>query len=172
MTTFSRKKIRGFDRKLKQLDNWKNSILSFPADKLGTTPAQIFRIHLNPFIWYGDKNPHIKFHKYLYQTYSDIFSKLKDHETVKNNKLTVQLWLFYPQTIRSLVIVAPEDQRVKRNAKINATETKLLPPKIIGSVFSNQKWKIGDDKVFELVSTNDENSKWVTHRRGDIWVVE
>lgn len=172
MTTFSRKKIRGFERKLKQLDNWKNNILSCPADVLGTPPKQIFRISLKKFYWSGDKNPHFKFHKHLYQAYSDILSKLKDNETVKKNKLTVQLWLYYPRTVRSLVIVAPQDQYLKRNSDINAKETKLLPPKVIRQAFQNHKWKIGNDNTFELDGPNDENAKWITHRRGDIWVVD
>ena len=54
--TFSRKKIRGFDRKLKQLEIWKNFILSYPPDKLTKASGQIFRIHLSPFYWNGDKN--------------------------------------------------------------------------------------------------------------------
>jgi len=172
MTTFSRKKIRGFYRKLQQLDDWKNSILSFPTDNFTKPSGQIFRIHLKPFYWYGDKNPHFKFHGHIYKAYADILQKLKDNEFVKHNKLIAQLWLFYPRTISSIIIVASHEQHQKRNGQIDAKETSLIPPKLFGDNFNAFKLKIGSDNVFELVDDNDENTNWLTRRQGDIWTVE
>jgi len=168
MNAFSRKKIRGLDRKLKQLDAWKNFILDYPFSNETKTSGQIFRVQLSPFIWYQDKNPNIKFHKYLYEAYADILQKLKEKEVVKANKLTVQLWLFYPRTVRSLIIVATEEQKIKRNNEINATETMLSPPKIICQVFTKQRWKLGVDNVFETI----EGPMCLTHKIGDIWTAE
>ena len=172
MTAFSRKKIRGYDRKLRQLDLWKNHIISCPAEHLTTTSGRIFRIHLSPFYWYRDKNPHLKFHKHLYLAYLEILRKLVENEIVKKNNLTVQLWLFYPHTVRSLVIVSDMEHYQTRNESINALPTKESPPKLFNHYFDSFRLKRGDHNVFEPVDNIDSNTKWLTHRIGDIWTVE
>ncbi|MBC7862242.1 MAG: hypothetical protein IAF38_04655 [Bacteroidia bacterium] len=172
MTKFSRKKIRGFDRKLKQLDRWKNFILTFPADNINKTAGVTFRIHLSPFIWFGDKNPHIKFHKHLYKAYFDILQKLKGNRDIINNDFKVQLWLYYPRTVRSIIFVGPEEQYQKRNGQIKPKETKLIPPRLFGNYFDEFTLKIGDDNIFESIDNNNENTEWLTHRQGDVWTVE
>ena len=172
MTAFSKKKIRGFDRKLKQLDNWKKSIISCPTENLTKTNGQIFRIQLSPFYWYQDRNPHIKFHKHLYRAYLDILNQLKDNEFIRENKLTVQLWLFYPRTVKSLVIVADKENYLERNELIKAEDTKKSPPKLFSNNFDSFKLRLGNDNVFEPIENNGEISDWQTHRLGEIWTIE
>jgi hypothetical protein len=172
MTTFSRKKIRGFKRKLRQLDEWKNYIISCPAEYLTRTSGQIFRIHLSPFYWYRERNPHLKFHKHLYQAYFEILQKLKENEVVKSNNLTVQLWLFYPHTVKSLVIVADHEYYQARNASIKSLPTKKRPPKLFNNYFDSLKLKLANHMVAEPVYKIESNKEWVTHRIGDIWTVE
>jgi len=172
MTAFSRKKIRGFDRKLKQLDNWKKSIISCNEENLTKTNGQIFRIQLSPFYWYHDRNPHIKFHKHIYRAYFDILHQLKDNEFVRKNSLTVQLWLFYPRTVKSLVIVADKENYLERNKLINAQDTKKSPPRLFSNNFDSFRLKLGDDNVFEPIDSIEEISEWQTHRLGDIWTIE
>lgn len=172
MTAFSKKKIRGFDRKLKQLDNWKKFIISNSKENFEKTDGQVFRIHLSPFYWYNDRNPHIKFHKHLYLAYFDILNRLKNDEFIKKNMLTVQLWLFYPRTIKSLVIVADKENYLKRNKLIKAEETKKSPPKLFDNNFDSFNLRLANDEVFEPIENNEKINDWRTHRLGEIWTVE
>ena len=172
MQTFSRKKIRGHNRKLQQLDDWKNSILKFPSDKFGFNPGQIFRLHLSPFHCFGYINLQGKFHRHLYKAYNEILKGLKDNQTIKDKGLIVQLWLFYPRTIRSLVIVAPKDKYDKRNSQVNAKDTNDNPPRLIRQSFKNKNWKIGEDNNFSMADQNSDEPIWLTHRQGDIWITE
>jgi hypothetical protein len=171
MTNFSRKKIRGFDRKIKQLDSWRNFIVSYPFDKMKSS-GEIFRVHLHPFTWHGNQNPNIKFHTYFYIACLDILKNLKDNETLRKKEMTVQLWLFYPRTVKSLIIVAPKELFVKRNDQINARPTEIKPPKIIGKHFVNYTLKLGEDNVFKSNKPQSENPEWQTIKLGEIWTIE
>ena len=171
MTTFSRKKIRGFDRKIKQLDSWKNFIISYPFEKMKAT-GEIFRVHLPPFTWYSDQNPSVKFHIYFYKAYLEILKNLKDKETLIKKDMTVQLWLFYPRTVKSLIIIAPKDLYEKRNDQINSTLTKVNAPKYIQQFFNNYTLKTGVDNVFKSNNSLRENPDWKTIKLGDIWTIE
>jgi len=172
MTTFSRKKIRGFDRKLRQLDDWKKIILAFPTNGYTKPSGQIFRIHLKPFHWYGEKNPNLKFHRHLYKVYADILQNLKNNEVIVQNNLRVQLWLFFPRTVRSLIIVAPYEHYEKRIKQIGAREVNISPPRLFGDYFKEFKLMLGEDIAFEAIDNNYENPKWLTRTQGNIWTVE
>ena len=134
--------------------------------------GEIFRVHLHPFTWYGDQNPSMKFHSYFYKAYLDILKDLKDNETLRKKDMTVQLWLFYPRTVRRLVVVAPKDLYLKRNDQINGTSTKVKPPKFIEQFFNKYTLKIGVDKAFKSNKPQTENPEWQTIKPGDIWTIE
>lgn len=171
MTKFSRKKLRGFDRKIKQLESWKTFIVSYPFDKLNSQ-GKIFRVDLSPFVWYGDQNPNITFHKYFYLTLLDIFKNLKENKTINQNDWTVQLWLFYPRTVRSLIIVAPRNLYKKRNEELNLVKPDSKTPKLFGQLFDNHVLKIGADNVFQSHRPGLKGSDWLTLKHGDIWTVD
>lgn len=86
--------------------------------------------------------------------------------------MTVQLWLFYPQIVRSLVIVAPKDLYKKRNDQIKSEPAKIKPPKLIEHFFNNYTLKIGVDNVFKSNKPETENPEWQTIKRGDIWTID
>jgi hypothetical protein len=172
MTTFSRKKIRGYGRKLRQLEDWKNYIISYPTEYLSETSFQIFRIHLSPFNWYRGRNPHLKFHKHLYQACHEILQNLKDNDFIKNNNLRVQLWLFYPRTIKSLVIITDKENYLKRNERIKAFDTEKGPPNLFNKYFDTFRIKLADDNVFNPIATNNKNTEWQTLKVGEIWTIE
>ena len=170
--TFSRKKLRGFDRKLKQLDKWKKSIIHCLPELCTKPGGQIFRINLDPFTWHGDKNPHRKFHEHLYKAFSEILIELNKKEFIKSNNLTVQLWLFYPRTVKSLVIVANQNDYLKRNEQIDVVETQKIPPKIFNNYFSSFRLKLGNDNVFKEIKMCNKHFDWQKDRLGDIWTIE
>jgi hypothetical protein len=167
---FSRKKIRGHKRKLEQLENWKHFVVSYPFDELKTT-GKIFRMQLPPFVWHGNLNPNPTFHRHLYAALAIILKDLQQNDSIKKNEWTVQLWLFYPQTVRSLIIVAPKKLYTERNDLINAVTTKRKPPKLFGQFFNNFSLKVGADNAFEL-NKSGKNLECQTHKLGEIWTVE
>jgi hypothetical protein len=172
MTKFSRKKIRGYARKLRQLVEWKNYIISYPNEDLAESSFHIFRIRLGPFYWYQNRNPHLKFHKHLYCSYLEILQKLNDNEILKKNKLSVQLWLYHPRTVKSLVIIAGKENLQDRVEIINALHTIERLPKLFNNYFDSFKLKISNDNVFKPLNKFDNNTEWLTIRLGDIWIVE
>lgn len=172
MTKVSRKKIRGFKRKLKQIDQWKNAIVLYPFGQLNFSRGKIFRIHAKHLNWGDDINPNSKFYKYFYTAFFDILQNLKKNEILSKNEMTIQLWVFYPRVLQSLILIAPVDLYKKRNEMIGASETKTNPPKLIRQMFKNFSLKIGADNVFESSEPKNENAKWITHKLGDIWTVD
>jgi ribosomal 50S subunit-recycling heat shock protein len=114
----------------------------------------------------------MKFHSFFYKACLDILKNLKDNETLRKKEMTIQLWLFYPRTVKSLIIISPKDLYVKRNDQINASSTKVKPPKVIEQYFNNYTFKIGVDNVFKSNKPQTENPEWQTVKLGDIWTIE
>ncbi|RZJ53112.1 MAG: hypothetical protein EOO44_09570 [Flavobacterium sp.] len=170
MTKFSRKKIRGFKRKIKQLESWKNSILNYPIRISNRAPIS-FRIHLRPFYWFKNENPSIYFHNFIYKAFEEIFLKLKNDEWFKTNSLDIQLWLFYPRTIKSIIIVGSKEQNDKKNVDIEAKSTNLNPPTLFNRHFDNCVLKVGKDVNFEQRTGDDGTLIWTSHEKGNIWII-
>lgn len=131
-----------------------------------------FRVHLSPFVWYGKLNPSIKFHKYFYPAFLDILQKLNEKEELSKRNLTIQLWLFYPRTIRSLVFVILKEDVEGFNSKIKANTTASRPPQIIEQTFNNFSVKKGEDNVFKSVNPGGNGPDWRIVNKGSIWVID
>lgn len=172
MIRFSRKKIRGFNRKIRQLENWKKFILTYPFEKRNNKDPEIFRIHLRPFLWFNGKNPSVKLHEFLYKAFAEILIKLETDEKIVAQNLEIQLWLNYPRTIQSAVIVGTKDQFDLQNKKIDAKLTNLNLPKFFNGHFDEREFKIGNDVNYEFKISKDGKPIWTPHEKGDIWIVQ
>lgn len=170
MVKFSRKKIRGFKRKIKQLESWKNFILNYPIRNSTNAPI-LFRIHLRPFYWFKNDNPSIYFHHFIYKAFEEIYLRLKNDEQFKTNSLDIQLWLFNPRTIKSKIMVGSKEQNDKKNMDIEAKSTNLNLPKLFNGHFENCVLKIGKDVNFEQRTEDDGTLSWTAHEKGSIWII-
>ncbi|MES2836909.1 MAG: hypothetical protein V4667_05260 [Bacteroidota bacterium] len=169
----SRKKIRGYIRKKKTLSNWMQYIVAYPFVELKVNAQPItFRLNLPPFYWFSEDNPPERFTNEIFQAFFEIEKSLDKNIHLKEKNLSFQIWLFYPRTIKSVIIVGTKERLDQFRKDTGQKDTNEIPPKIIGSVFQNRNWKIFLDKTFSSNDPNRNGPNWITHVHGKIWVIE
>jgi hypothetical protein len=92
---FSRKKIRGYNRKLNQLNSWKDFIISYDFEIINAAGI-IFRLYWGKIIWYRESIPNQRLHTLFFKAIHEVFESLKSNTKIKENNLSIQIWLFYP----------------------------------------------------------------------------
>jgi len=163
----SRKKIRGYNRKLKQLTAWKEHLLN---NKFTKSSKSIFHLHLAPFYWYKAVSPPIKFTSHIIKMLSEVSYSLKENKSLKELELHSQVWIYFPRTILSNVIVAPLETIKDREMRSGANETTDTPPTVIKMAFLNNKWKQTKDVSFSSEDPSSNDPNWITHLQGTIWI--
>ncbi|MCB0806940.1 MAG: hypothetical protein KDC05_14170, partial [Bacteroidales bacterium] len=130
------------------------------------------KIFLPPYVWYYDLQPHPTFQPHVYDALFEILRTLKqDHAIVKHN-LNVQLWLFHPRFIQSMVIVSTKEKSEDQQKKIEATQTEQPPPPIIHKRSKGYTIKKGNHVGIRQLPTTNNNIQWEPIPLGDIWVIE
>ncbi|RZJ67139.1 MAG: hypothetical protein EOO47_25125 [Flavobacterium sp.] len=98
--------------------------------------------------------------------------KLKNKEGTTVQDLEIQLWLNYPRTIQSVVIIGTKKQIDLQNEKIDGKLTNLNPPKFFNGHFDKRKLKIGIDVNFQYKISKDGKPIWIPLKQGNIWIVQ
>jgi hypothetical protein len=171
MQTSSRKKIRGFNRKLKNLTKWKDYIISYPFKMPINGKAPLtFRLHLPPYYWYYEINPPITYTREIFKAFAEINNSLQNNTLLRENNLEYQLWLFYPRTIKSSITIAPHETLKEIVNYMIQSESGEQPLKIVEQAFPNYKWKVSKDRNFSSKSPGGLGPEWTTHEQGKIWI--
>lgn len=168
---FSRKKIRGYKRKIRKLNNWKEYIINYPFENVENS-IRIFRVYLRPFFWYRDLSPPFKFLPHILSAYQEIFEKLKSNKAIKDKNFSIQICIFYPRVVKSLVVVATEENINTIKKKMSVGPIRNNIPKIIYSYFPESTFKQGTEYIFHSDNPESEHPKWNKIKKGDIWIIE
>jgi hypothetical protein len=168
MTVTSRKKIRGYARKLKQLSQWKDFILNYSFESKDA--PHVFHMYLPPFSWYNLKNPPENFTRKILETFFEILKKLQENKRIRDLNLVSHIWLYNPRFFLSSVIVGTTEAYEKMERSMGAQEIKEIPPNLIDRVFNTNLWKKGNDVNFSSDNPNSDSPVWQKHIQGDIWV--
>jgi hypothetical protein len=169
-TKFSRKKVRGYQRKILQLEKWKNKVLSFTITDLTFRGGLIFR----PNFFYPSAaiNPPIKLLPPLYKALLEILSELKSSEKIVQSNLIPQIWLFYPRINRSHVRIVSREKGNELLMAFGSKMAKAAPQWPISKFSSGEILYVGSDIIFKSQNPFQNDTKWSKIKMGDIWVAE
>ena len=167
---FSRRKIRGYKRKLNQLKDWKEFIINYNYEN--NYEKLMFRVHWGKIVWYRATVPNQKLHLAFFEALNEIINSLSKNSVIKDSNLRIQLLIYYPRIQKSVVLVASTENTAELNSLIGLRDSNIKPPTIIGELFKGFSIKLADDDNFKYVDNKDFTYTWTKIRQGDIWVIE
>jgi hypothetical protein len=169
MIKTSAKKIRGYKRKLKQLERWKEFALNYNSEVDKVIPLT-FNLYLRPFYYFKQENPPIKFMKIVFATLAETLIKLNHDKELKKKGLVAHGWFYYPRMMLSKIILDFPEKYKLREQRMGATETDSYPPRILKETVDHCKWRMGEDVNFSTENSSSDNPTWIRHVHGYIWI--
>ena len=107
MPTFTnRKKVRGWKRRLRQLDRFRLAYRTLDVDALRQSHYDYVKIWLDPWSRLGGRNPPVWFRRRILAALMDIHDAWRAALEAEGEPYYLEVWLFHPDFHRSQVVAA------------------------------------------------------------------
>ncbi len=136
-TMNDRKKIRGFQRKIRQLESWKGFIINYDFENLKR--KTVFRVNFGNYYWTKDLNIHHKLEKHFLNILSETLIALKENQTIIEANLIPKLWFYFPRTYKTIVVVGQLSDYQKMESQIELNLQTNRKPRYLMNHFNNLK---------------------------------
>lgn len=107
MPTFSnRKKVRGWKRRLRQLERFRLAYRALDVDALRSSHYDYVKVWLDPWSRLGGRNPPVWFRRRILAALLDIHDAWRAELEKTDEAFYLEVWLFHPDFHRSQVVAA------------------------------------------------------------------
>lgn len=145
----NKKKIRGWKRRKKQIDNWFNSSKAPNLDKFYSKGEDYVTVRIDPWNRLCERIPPNWYFRLILQKLVIIHNQWKAFYENQTTPYDLQLWLNFPNTIRSEVVCAKVNLvGEKREDSYRRSNTKKWLPQefVANNDFLNRfSWEVFDD---------------------------
>lgn len=101
-----KKKIRGWKRHVRKIEQWKQRALHLDMDHLALHERDYEKLWIHPFYALERRNPPLWYRKLLLEAMIDVYLSWHDTMTKTNEDFHLKIWLYYPNFINSQIVVA------------------------------------------------------------------
>ncbi|SEI69239.1 hypothetical protein SAMN05216327_103278 [Dyadobacter sp. SG02] len=152
MTTVNNKKIRGWKRRIKEIDRWFEANKMPDLSHFEARGEEFVKIRIDPWTRVCDRVPPDWYFRLVIQKLVLIYNLWEEIFERQEIPYDLQIWLNYPNTIRSEVVCASVDNigGFRDNYYRKSTKNERLPLTWADSVPELQKftWRQHDDEDF------------------------
>jgi hypothetical protein len=107
MPTFeNRKKVRGWKRRLRQLERFRLAYRTLDVEALRASHYDYVKLWLDPWSRLGGRNPPVWFRRRILAAYMDIHDTWRAALEKTGEPYYLEIWLFHPDFHRSQVVAA------------------------------------------------------------------
>ncbi|MCF0071398.1 hypothetical protein LZD49_13025 [Dyadobacter sp. CY261] len=152
MITVNKKKIRGWKRRIKEIDRWFEAYKMPDLDRFKTKGEDYVKIRISPWNLVCERIPPNWYFRLIAQKLVLIHDIWKDIFESQQIPYDLQIWLNYPNTIRSRIVCAKVESfgEIRDNYYRESTKNNILPPMWASHVkeLKNFTWQQHDDEDF------------------------
>lgn len=150
---YSKKKIRGWNNKIKQLHSWKINVKRSIRYELENNSRLYYKIHLSSFLSLTNYKIPTWYKKLIVNNLIVIYNEFEAN-LGNNDKYYLKIWLFENDILRSQVVYATNDYFNFYDKTFNIQAIKLnLPPTLSTSESNKMKW----DQAYSTYSISDSD---------------
>jgi len=191
-----RKKIRGWKRRIKQIDHWGERIKDANVDwfKLNTTLHHYKRCYLSPFYMAERRHPPLWFYKLIISKFIKAYEAWEQQLKQHSIPFDLMLWIYDPAFIQSEIIAwKVEEPGTRKRFVYESRLNKPFPYKKFESQLYNLhdfEWVLADDELVHFEDDFDDadftpedlladgyvrkvqrgDQGYYSKRVGDIWI--
>lgn len=188
----NRKKIRGWNRQIKQLNRFASERLFPNVQEYEIYGRTYCRFFIDPWYRLIKRNPPVWFFKLMIAHLSNAFSEWEAFFSNRNQPFDLQIWLFSKTFIKSEIYCAKVDENGEERHLFEVAKVQRQFPKLILGAEIEEKlaWTLFDDleyleesDLLEIYGTLDaiskknyiqqvrpDGSKYYTLKIGEVWV--
>ncbi|MGG3885056.1 hypothetical protein [Brevibacillus panacihumi] len=105
----NKKKIRGWKRKIKQIEQWKLRFLNLDIEQLNFNQRDYVKLWITPFYKLVRRNPPLWFSRMLLEAMIEVYHSWYRILSQLNEPFYLKIWLYHPNFINSQIVVAIRD---------------------------------------------------------------
>jgi hypothetical protein len=150
MPTFeNRKKVRGWKRRLRQLERFRLAHRTLDVESLRASHYDYVKLWLDPWSRLGGRNPPVWFRRRILAAFIDIHDAWRAALEATGEPYYLEIWLFHPDFHRSQVVAAM-DWRMEHYENVfePASRAAPRPPALYGDAaydLDRFRWRAGTE---------------------------
>ncbi|MEW4369376.1 hypothetical protein [Paenibacillus kandeliae] len=106
MNTTNKKKIRGWKRRVKQIEQWKQRYLQLDMDYIASYHRDYVKLWIDPFYRLERSNPPVWYVRLLLAAMMEVYHNWDQQMKQLNEPYDLNIWLYHPHFIHSQIVVA------------------------------------------------------------------
>ncbi|MFD1954845.1 hypothetical protein ACFSL6_11890 [Paenibacillus thailandensis] len=151
----NKKKIRGWKRRIKQIEQWKFRHINLDLEGLCRNHRDYVKVWIDPFYRLKRRNPPIWYSRLIVEAMLEVYQAWYQRMKQLNEPFYLKIWLYDPNFIQSQIVVAFReclnfyDQTFEKS-----NNKKAFPCVRYGNITSLQlfKWELAVDSTQYLLS--------------------
>ena len=146
----NKKKIRGWKRRIKQIEKWKQRHIDLDIEQLYRNHRHYVKLWIDPFYRFTRRNPPIWYSRLIFADMVEIYQSWSQQMQRLNKPFYLKIWLYHPNFIHSQIVVAfRECFDYYDNTFDKSNEYKVFPLHRYKSISGLQefKWELAIDSV-------------------------
>jgi len=165
----NKKKIRGWKRRVKQIDQWKLRYIELNMGQLKANQRDYVKLWIDPFYRLTRRNPPVWFFRLLLAAMVEVYHSW--HQTLKqlDEPFYLKIWLYHPNFIQSQIVAAfRECLHFYDHTFDENNESKAFPIHIFRNTdaLDQFKWELYKDSDYYWLSQLQEDIElgWRTEK--------
>lgn len=156
----NKKKIRGWKRKVKQIEQWKQRCMVLDIDTLNRNNRDYVKLWIDPFYRLTRRNPPLWYSRLLLAAMIEVYESWHLKMKAFDEPFYLKIWFYHPNFIDSQVVVAFRDCLNYYDAAFDKSDmAKRFPAQLYGnhSRLEKFKWELAIDAYKYWLSELDED---------------
>lgn len=141
----NKKKIRGWRRRIKQIEQWKQRFIDLDLEELFHNNRDYVKLWIDPFFRLTRRNPPIWYSRLLLEAMIEVYQSWYEQMQRLNEPFYLKIWLYHPNFIHSQIVVAfRECLHFYDNTFEESNDKKAFPSQLYGKIAGLQdfKWEL------------------------------
>ncbi|HEY4430695.1 MAG TPA: hypothetical protein VGN87_06615 [Paenibacillus sp.] len=157
----NKKKIRGWKRRIKEIEQWKQRHIDLDIERLCRNNRYHVKLWIDPFYRLTRRNPPMWYSRLILESMIEVYQSWSLQMKRINEPFYLKIWLYNPNFINSQIVVAfRECLNFYDNTFDKSNDNKEFPSHLYGRILGLQEFK------WELAIDSDDY--WFSELQEDI----
>jgi hypothetical protein len=138
----NKKKIRGWRRRIKQINQWKQRFIDLDVEQLFCNNRDYVKLWIDPFFRLTRRNPPMWYSRLLLEAMIEVYQSWYQQMKRLDEPFYLKIWLYHPNFIHSQIVVAFRDcLHFYDNTFEKSNDKKHFPTQLYGKINSLEEFK-------------------------------
>ncbi|MBP1905193.1 hypothetical protein J2Z32_001821 [Paenibacillus turicensis] len=156
----NKKKIRGWRRRIKQIDQWKQRFIDLDMEEMFRSNRDYVKLWIDPFFRLTRRNPPIWYSRLLLEAMIEVYQSWYQQMKRLDEPFYLKIWLYHPNFINSQIVVAFRDcLHFYDNTFEKSNDKRDFPSQLYGKIASLQdfKWELAlESEYYRLTELQED----------------